>query len=264
VTPTSRAELIRDLKERLRKIERAHRPVDESAFSTGTPLDRLLPDKGLSWGTLLEWLSDGAGTGTASLALTVAAHVVQQGGALVVIDGKQEFYPPAAANLGIPLENTVIVRPANRRDALWAWEQSLRSGAVAVALGWLDNLDERAFRRLQLAAETGGSLGFLLRPVACRAESSWAEARFLVEARPLMVSGGVVSSEWSQSRTKHQTPLTTHQTTTHHRRLRVELLHCRGGAAGEALELELNDETGHLRLAPRLADPTSARGAARA
>lgn len=259
MTP-SRAELIRDLKDRLRKIERAHRPADEPAFSTGTSLDRLLPDKGLSWGTLLEWLSDGAGTGTATLALTVAAHIVQNGGALVVIDGKQEFYPPAAASLGILLDNTVIVRPANRRDALWAWEQSLRSGAVAVALGWLDNLDERAFRRLQLAAETGGSLGFLLRPAACRAEPSWAEARFLVEARPLaVVSGGVVSGEWSRTRTKHQTPLTTH-----HRRLRVELLHCRGGAAGEALDLELNDETGHVRLAPRLADPTSARGVARA
>jgi hypothetical protein len=255
VTPTSRAELIRDLKERLRRIERAHRPADEPAFSTGTPLDHLLPDKGLSWGTLLEWLSDGAGTGAATLALTVAAHIVQSGGAAVVIDGKQEFYPPAAASLGIPLENTVIVRPANRRDALWAWEQSLRSGAVAVALGWLDNLDERACRRLQLAAETGGSLGFLLRPVACRAEPSWAEARLLVEARPAcgLAFARRAASAKPQAKNDLQ-PLG--------RRLHITLLHCRGGAAGEAMDLELNDETGHVRLAPRLADPTSARGAA--
>jgi hypothetical protein len=102
----------------------------------------------------------------------------------VVIDGRRDFYPPAAAALGIPLEQTVVVRPAKARDALWAWEQSLRSGAVAVALGWVETLNDRAFRRLQLAAETGGSLGFLLRPASCRAAPSWAEVRLLVRALP--------------------------------------------------------------------------------
>ena len=39
------------------------------------------------------------------------------------------------------------------------------------------------------------------------------------------------------------------------RRLRVELLHCRGGAAGEILELELGHETSHVCLVSELADP---------
>ena len=110
-----------------------------------------------------------------------AGSVLRQEGAFVVVDSRREFYPPAAAALGVPLERTVIVQPRNHADALWALEQSLRSGAAAVVLGWIGALPNAAFRRLQLAAETGGSLGFLLRPIGCRAQPSWAEMRLLVE-----------------------------------------------------------------------------------
>jgi len=41
------------------------------------------------------------------------------------------------------------------------------------------------------------------------------------------------------------------------RRLHVELLHCRGGAAG-TIAVELGDETNPLRLVSELADPAPA------
>src|SRR5205823_11439094 len=100
-------------------------------------------------------------SGAATLALAVAARALQQGGACVVIDGTGEFYPPAADDLGIPLERMVVVRPDNPRIALWAWEQALRCEGVAVTVGWIGELSDRPFRRLQLAAEAGGGLGFL-------------------------------------------------------------------------------------------------------
>jgi protein ImuA len=235
---SARHELIADLKERLRAMERSGRKTREPAFATGTPLDRLLPEKGFERGTLIEWLSAGEGSGAMTLALITAARLLTRGGAFVVVDGKCEFYPVGAAGLGIPLERTVIVRPANLRDALWAWEHSLRSSAVAVALGWIDGLKERAFRRLQLAAEAGGGLGFLLRPDSCRAEPSWAEARLLVSAVP-MVGGTSATGVFS-------------------RRLHVEVLRCRGGASGRAVELELSDEEVHVHLASQLAHPAAA------
>ncbi len=243
----ARLELIRDLRERLSRIERPRPPERGAIFSTGLEaLDPLLPRQGLEWGTLVEWLSDGAGAGAATLALAITSGILRQRDSLVVIDGQREFYPPAAAGLGIPLERTVLVRPQSARDALWAWEQSLLSGAVAVVLGWIAELNERAFRKLQLAAETGGSLGFLLRPATCRAESSWAEARLLVHALPtdgLEIRPTVPSSG---------------------RRWRVELLYGRGGAGGKAIELELSDEAGPVPLVSRLAHPTSAACQARA
>src|SRR5271169_5671920 len=139
-------ELIQELKDRLRQTERSHRPARDPVFATGTALDQLLPEQGLEWGRLVEWLSDGEGTGAVTLALTVAARLLQRGGVLVVIDGKREFYPPAAAGLGISLEHTVIVHPADDREALWALEQSLRCSSVAVVIAWLEKLNDRTYR----------------------------------------------------------------------------------------------------------------------
>jgi len=46
------------------------------------------------------------------------------------------------------------------------------------------------------------------------------------------------------------------------RRLRIELLACRGGKSGAAVELEICDETGVVRLAPQLARAANLRRAA--
>src|SRR5262249_34700587 len=68
---------IEDLRERLRQLEYAHRPVRESTVSTDTPLDQLLPGKGLAAGTLIEWLDEQEGSGAATLALVVTAGLLQ-------------------------------------------------------------------------------------------------------------------------------------------------------------------------------------------
>jgi hypothetical protein len=230
VSRTARLEIIHNLKERLRQIGRSGRPVREAVLPTGGALDRLLGGQGPAAGALVEWLGDGEGSGAATLALAVAAELLSGGGALVVIDGSREFYPPAAAGLGIPLERTVVVQPADAGEALWALEQALRSSAVAVAFCWVEALSDRVGRRLQLAAEAGGGLGFLLRPAACRAEPSWARVRLLVGASPTPTP----ASGW---------------------RLRVEVLHRRGGAAGETVEVELSHEARLVCLASPVARP---------
>jgi hypothetical protein len=228
VSRSSRLEIIHHLRERLHQLEQSHRPAREVLRSTHSALDQLLPGKRWAAGTLIEWLSKGDAGGAATLALAVAAQLLERGGAFVVVDSKREFYPPAAASLGIPLERTVVVQPDGASEALWALEQILRSPSVAIACCWIDALSDRVFRRLQRAAGVGGNLGFLLRPAACRAEPTCAEARLLVHtlAAPRQSSG------W---------------------RLRVLVLHRRGGAAGEAVELELNHEASPVRLVPTLA-----------
>jgi cell division inhibitor SulA len=49
------------------------------------------------------------------------------------------------------------------RDALWAFEQCLRSGACAAVVGWPLQAGLTALRRLQVAADSGACLGFALR-----------------------------------------------------------------------------------------------------
>src|SRR5262249_33087416 len=144
----------------------------------------------------------------------------QDGAALVVIDQCSRHaasvvagycYPPALANLGLDLFQVIFVRPQNRKDYLWALNQSLACPGVGAVLSWPQALDDRAFRGLQLAAEKGGGLGLLVRPLSARGQPTWSEVQLLVETLPAVPS---------------RSPLNRIDTL---RRLRIEILRSRGG-----------------------------------
>src|SRR4029077_19785646 len=113
MTDSNKTDLLRDLRDRTERIAATHRRACQTGpISTSLePLDRLFPHGGLEGGSLVEWLADGVGRGAMTLTLRVAARALEQGGACVVIDPRQEFYPPAAAELGVPLERMILVRP---------------------------------------------------------------------------------------------------------------------------------------------------------
>lgn len=186
--------LVRRLVEEIRSVEQAARGREEQPhFSTGiAPLDSLLPGGGLCRGMLVEWLPamDEGGSGVSLLALLTAraAQSNSESGArnselsevVVVIDRHGMFYPPAAAAWGLPLASMILVRPSHVRDEAWALDHALRSPAVAAVLAWPNRLDGRAFRRLQLAAESSGTIGVLVRPAPARKEPTWADVRLRV------------------------------------------------------------------------------------
>lgn len=233
---------IQQLAERLRAMEGARRPAEAAPISSGIePLDRVLPEGGFHRGMLVEWLSAGDGAGAGTLALMAARAACREGGPLVVIDPRGEFYPPAAAGQGIELERLIVVHPGRAEEAVWALDQSLRCTGVSAALGWIGSLDNRTFRRLQLAAEAGAGLGLLLRPVALRGEPSWAEVRLLVESSTRIASDAAKSIACPANATPHR------------RRVRVQLLRCPGSVKGTALELDIDDETDTVHLVSELA-----------
>ena len=134
----------------------------------------------------------------------------------MVIDERRKLFPAASA-MGVSARGPwsfnrhVPPMPCGRG-------RILRSPAVSAVIGWLEKIDDRTFRRLQLAAETGDSLGCILRPPSCRAEPSWASARLAVE--------GVPSDNYIMPG----------------RSLRVEVLYRRGGFGGKAVVVELGEE----------------------
>ncbi len=237
----SRGQLVAELRQRLRQLEQTRRPAGEMSNSTGCePLDRLLPAGGLSRGGLVEWLAAGEGSGASWLALVAARGACHEHGPLVVIDGRGTFYPPAAALAGIELERVLVVRVEQAADEAWALDQALRSTGVGAVFCQSQRLHPRAVRRLQLAAESSGGLGLLVRPEVARQEPCWAEARLLVRSLP---TGAM---KLAACLTKG-------------RRLRVELLRARGAAGGRSVDLEIDDETGVVRLAAELATAAAER-----
>jgi len=177
-------------------------------------LDECLPGGGWPRTGLIEILVSRFGVGELYLLCPLLAALAQQPAArwCVWIAPPLEPYAPALAAHGMKLEKMLVVRPSGNRAVsegipsggdrgasegipsggqrgnphwgLWAFEQTLGSGASDVALAWAAHSPRaREIRRLQLAAERGRTLGVLFRPRRAARESSPAVLRVAVEPK---------------------------------------------------------------------------------
>ena len=93
------------------------------------------------------------------------------------------LYGPALDMLGLGEEALVIARAKDETEALWAMEEGLCCPDVSAVIGsFAAPLNLTAERRLQLAAERGGTTGFLLQPGLAAASASAAVTRWRVGA----------------------------------------------------------------------------------
>jgi len=226
-----KAKTLARLREQMRRLEKpgiADRPVLEF----GAPvLDDALPGGGLASGCLHEIAGrpdDAAGYG---LVAWIIGRVIRKDGVALWCRSRRRPvmpYGPGLAGFGIATERLLFAQASSPVDMLWAMEEALRSRRFAAVLGE-GTADLIATRRLQLAAEAGGSMTMLLsfpgrtaRPCLSAATTRWRAASLPVE-RP-----GI--SRWQ-----------------------VELERCRGGGRG-VWALAWNHETLHLDIAPLLGD----------
>lgn len=151
-------------------------------------LDAQLPSGGWPESALSELLLPMDGIGELRLLWPTLARLSQAGDAasdekIVLIAPPYLPFASAWANAGVRLEKLQIVL-AQPRDVLWAAEQCLRSAACAAVLCWPLRADDRALRRLQVAAETGQCLGFALRDAKAAANPSPAALRIVIDTAP--------------------------------------------------------------------------------
>ncbi len=249
-------EVIADLSQRIRTMERTghHRAAGADVIANRLPgLERLLCEAGWPRGKLVEWLSEGRGSGSMGLALW-ASRAAWHDRLLVMIDSRRELHAPAAVPFAVDLSKTVFIRPERPSDALWSLEQVLRTRGVGAVLCDVEQLSPQAYRRLQLAAETGGGLGILLRPAKARGQPSFAEYRFLVQPLPSPTKSterlGYVAESLRDSGSVAMAGAS--------RRWRVELLRGRKRFGGDSVIVELSNGPDGLCLAAQLASATPA------
>lgn len=160
-------------------------------------LDEGLPGGGWPHAGLIEILPTGFGAGELSLLLPALAAVTRRPEArwCAWVAPPLQPFAPALAEHGMAVERVLVVqaRRSERKpgasksgrgegsSALWAFEQTLRSGACDVAMAWLRSALPRQIRRLHLAAERGATLGVLFRPRQAARDSSPAALRVAVE-----------------------------------------------------------------------------------
>lgn len=157
-------------------------------LSSGYPeLDALLPGGGWPAAMLTEIAVERWGSGELALFMPLLARLSGDGHACTTtwiawISPPFLPYAPALAAAGVDLSRMLVVRGDDDADTLWAAEQALQSGSCRVVLAWVERADGRRLRRLQLAAESGGTPLILFRPPKTLAVPSPAALRLRLVA----------------------------------------------------------------------------------
>ena len=180
-------------------------PVIEA--SGWTELDAVLPGGGWQAGTIVELMPAAIGIGELRLLLPALARITAAGRHVTLIAPPYVPFAPALSQHGVRLDRLLVIQAQQAEDILWAAEQSLRCRSFGAVLAWpAATIRDRDVRRLQLAAEAGGSTGFLYRCVDAAREASPAALRLKLQRAE--------------------------------RALQVDIVKCRGGRSGLSVKVE--------------------------
>jgi hypothetical protein len=171
----NRAETLQHLAWLCRNGRAVAAPIVEA--SGWTELDAVLPGGGWQAGTVVELMPATTGIGELRLLLPALARITGAGRHVTLIAPPYIPFAPALSQHGVRLERVLVIQAQQAEDILWAAEQSLRCRSFGAVLAWPATIRDREIRRLQLAAEAGGSTGFLYRSVDAAREASPAALR---------------------------------------------------------------------------------------
>jgi len=239
-----RQEVVADLRTQLRAQELGPRPdASLPSLPFGLPeIDTALPCGGLVLGAVHEVFGGGPDLlHGAAVTAFVGGILARSSGAVIWAYPKRDLFPPALGAVGVHPDRVIYVEAG--KDVLLVAEEALRHVGLAAVVGEIDgSIGLTASRRLQLAAETSGGLGLLLRrPRRLNRdhteEPTAAHTRWRVTAVP---SGPVLA--WSP-----ETPGLARA------RWRLDLLRCRGGES-RSFSVEACDAQGRLGLPAHVAD----------
>jgi len=153
-------DLLVDLRRQIALLEKNGRGTEGAVGLGIADIDRALPEGGLAKGAVHEFL----GTAATCLATLVAARL--QGPVLWCLDAarREDPYGPGLVALGFDPSRLILARCQGAKEMLWTMEEGLRSTALALVIAEPEaDVGLIESRRLQLAAEAGGTLGLILR-----------------------------------------------------------------------------------------------------
>ncbi len=231
--PSAQIQNLETLRAQVSAIENERTVGNRDLVSGGAAvIDRILPAGGYRKGVLIDWI---APTGCAAdfLSMKVAKEAAKDGGAIVIIDPGRQFFPVAAAAMGLPMEQLIVLQSSGNsssgaidQDLLWAIDQSLRCPAVSAVWGPLPKVDDRWSRRFQLSAESSGCLGLFVRPLSVARQPSWAEVQWLVSPVERVARADDADPNLFFTR--------------------LQMVRCRGSHTGQSILLSINTVTGSV------------------
>lgn len=243
MAPPRPTPIIQELRDRIRRIERAERPLHAVLPFGVAALDARLPGGGLAAGALHEVAGGGLGAvHGAAAALFAAGILARRPGPVLWCLRARDLFAPALAQAGLHPDRVIYAEAGEDAAVLLVMEEGLRHGGLAGVVGETGRLDMTASRRLQLAAEASGVPALAVRrwrsaeAAADYGTPTAAVSRWRITAQPSspMITPGIGRAHWQ-----------------------VELLRCRGGEPATWI-LEACDAQGRLAVPAELADRSAA------
>ncbi len=161
-------------------IWRGHQYAKVAIESIPTGFDHLnaqLPGGGWPRAALTEILADRQGIGEFSLLMPALARLSKEKDWIVLVAPPHIPYAPALAGKNIDLSKVIVVNTVSEQEKVWAAERCLRSKSCGAVVLWAGRQTHQAYRRLQLAAETGQTWGIAFGSTALARHASPAALR---------------------------------------------------------------------------------------
>lgn len=238
--------VVADLRDRIRQFDGCASRA-RAVLPFGVPeIDERLPGGGLALASLHEVCGGGNDAVEGAAAMLFAAGIAARTrGQVLWCLTRPDLFAPALAQAGLAPGRVIYVEADDEKSLLLCFEEGLRHGGLGAVVAEVARLSMTASRRLQLAAEAGGTLGIALRRFRHGREAgafmlpSAAVTRWQVSVMPSapLPVPGVGRARWL-----------------------LELTRCRAGEAAE-FEVEASDVEGRIAFSPRLADRSPEAGA---
>jgi protein ImuA len=160
----ARAERLAALRAEVRALESAgSERHDYLPFDVGA-IDSRLAGGGLPVASLNEAAGERPGPADqAAATLFLASIAARRPGIVLWALGSRDLFAPGLAGAGLPPGRVLYAECGGDEDVLAVMEEGLRHGGLAAVIGEVGRAAMPATRRLQLAAEEGGTLALMLR-----------------------------------------------------------------------------------------------------
>ena len=241
--PPADAAVISDLRQRIERIGGIAART-KTVLPFGAPgIDQRLPKGGLAIGALHEIAGGANGAVDGAAASSFAAGIAARtGGKVLWCYSQPDLFAPALAQSGLTEDRVVFFEAKDEASILGCFEEALRHGGLSAVVGELAGLSRVASQRLQMAAETSGTMGLAVR--------RW---RRHVDARDF----GNPTAAFTRWRVTELNSAPLPVRGVGRARWQLELMRCRGGESAD-FEVEACDAQGFIALSSDMVDGSAA------
>jgi len=117
--------------------------------------------------------------------------LMENGAACVWVSTTRHLFPASLSLFNVEPERIIFMDVQSEKDVLWITEEAIKCAGLAAVVAELNNVSLIESRRLQLAVETSGVTGFILRKDGNKKASTVATARWKVSPLPSVTHDGL-------------------------------------------------------------------------